>query len=150
MRIADLLHENVVKIGLTSRSKEECFEEMVDLLVGAGSVTDRAGALRALRDRESLQSTGIGQGIGLPHGKDASVRRLTAAVGISADGVEFDSADGEPVRLVFVLLAEVGNPGPHVAALAEIARLLQVPGLCHRLTQAKTPRELIDIIAREE
>jgi fructose PTS system EIIBC or EIIC component len=150
MRLRDLLDESVVKIGLKSVDKEEAFEEMIDLLVRAGRLTDRAGALQAVRQRESQGTTGIGQGVGIPHGKHASVPTLTAALGISTRGIEFDAIDGQRVHLVFLLLARLDDPGPHVRALAEIARLVQTPGLYRRLIEAKTVPQLLDILDSEE
>jgi mannitol/fructose-specific phosphotransferase system IIA component (Ntr-type) len=150
MRLRDLVDESVVKVGLESLDKEECFEEVIDLLVRAGRLSDRAGALEAVRQRESQGTTGIGQGVAIPHGKHASIPSLTAALGISADGIEFDAIDGEPVRLVFLLLAPTDDPGPHVRALAEIARLVQTPGFYRKLTEAKSPAEALDILDAEE
>jgi len=150
MRLRDLLDESVVKVGLKSRDKEQCFEEMIDLLVAASRIADRAGALAAVRQRESQGTTGIGQAVGIPHGKHASIPTLTAALGISDKGIEFESIDGEKVRLVFMLLARVDDPGPHVRALAEIARLVQTPGFFRKLTEARTPGDVLEVLDAEE
>jgi mannitol/fructose-specific phosphotransferase system IIA component (Ntr-type) len=150
MRLRDLLDDSVIKVGLKSRDKEQCFEEMIDLLVKAGRITDRAGALAAVRQREAQGTTGIGMAVGIPHGKHASIPTLTAALGISEKGIEFESIDGEKVRLVFMLLARVDDPGPHVRALAEIARLVQTPGFFRRLMDAKTPKDVLDVLDAEE
>jgi mannitol/fructose-specific phosphotransferase system IIA component (Ntr-type) len=150
MRLRDLLDESVVNVGLQSLEKEECFEEMIDLLVRGGRLSDRAGALAAVRQRELQGTTGIGQGVAIPHGKHASVPALTAALGTSARGIDFDSIDGEKVHLVFLLLARNDDPGPHVRALAEIARLIQTPGFYRRLTAARSAREVLDILDAEE
>jgi mannitol/fructose-specific phosphotransferase system IIA component (Ntr-type) len=150
MRLRDLLDESVVKVGLKSLEKEECFEEMIDLLVRAGRLSDRAGALAAVRLREAQGTTGIGQGVAIPHGKHPSVPALTAALGTSAKGIEFDSIDGEKAHLVFLLLARNDDPGPHVRALAEIARLIQTPGFYRKLTRARSAREILDILDEEE
>ena len=83
MRLRDLIDESVVKVGLESLDKEEVFEEMIDLLVRAGRLKDRAGALEAVRLRESQGTTGIGQGVAIPHGKHESIPSLTAAKGTS-------------------------------------------------------------------
>jgi len=150
MRLRDLLDESVVKVGLQSLDKEECFEEMIDLLVRAGRITDRAGALAAVRQREAQGTTGIGQGVGIPHGKHPSIPGLTAALGTSRRGVEFESIDGEPVRVVFMLLARIDDPGPHVRALAEIARLVQTPGFYRKLIEAESAHDILDILDAEE
>jgi mannitol/fructose-specific phosphotransferase system IIA component (Ntr-type) len=150
MRLRDLLDEASVKIGLESVDKEECFEELVDVLVRAGRVADRGAALRAIQDREALATTGIGEGVAVPHGKHESIPKLTAAFGTSPDGIEFDSVDGEPVHLVVLLLAGVDNPGPHVQALAEVSRLVRTPGFFRKVSEANTPDELLDLLDSEE
>lgn len=150
MRLRDLLDEAVVKVGLESVDKEECFEEMVDLLVRAGRIEGREGALEAVRQRETQGTTGIGEGVAVPHGKHTSITQLTAAMGTSTHGIEFDAVDGEPVHLVFLLLARSNDPGPHVRALAEISRLLQVPGIRRKLKEARTSGEILDVLEGEE
>lgn len=150
MRLRDLLEESVVKVGLESLDKEECFEEMVDLLVRAGRITDREAALAAVAQREADGTTGIGRGVAIPHGKHAAIQALTAALGTSRDGIEFDALDGQPVHLVLLLLARIDQPGPHIAALAEIGRLVRLPGLYEKLMGAGTAREVLDIIDGEE
>jgi mannitol/fructose-specific phosphotransferase system IIA component (Ntr-type) len=150
MKLIDVLDESVVKVGLEAEDKEEVFAEMIELLVRAGRVEDRGRALRAILAREEMATTGIGSGVAVPHGKEPSVKSLLAALGISKKGIEYDATDGEPVYLVFLVLAEANNPGPHVQCLGEIARLLQVPGLNDRLRSAKTPKEALDLIRAEE
>lgn len=150
MRLRDLLDESVVKVGLESLDKEECFEEMVELLVRSGRIADREAALAAITQREAEGTTGIGHGVAIPHGKHPSVGTLTAALGISRDGIEFESIDGEPVHLVLLILARVDQPGPHIAALAEIGRLVRIPGFYDRVVGAGTAREVLDIIDAEE
>ena len=100
--------------------------------------------------REEQGTTGIGQGVAIPHGKHASIPRLTAALGLSSRGIEFDSIDHEPVRVVFLLLARVDDPGPHVRALAEIARLVQTPGFYRRLVESASPDQALEILDAEE
>jgi len=150
MRLRDLLDESVVKVGLKSLEKEECFEEMIDLLVRAGRLSDRAGALAAVRQRETQGTTGIGQGVAIPHGKHPSVPALTAALGTSTEGIDFDAVDDGKVHVVFLLLARADDPGPHVRALDEIARLVQTPGFYRKLVGARSAREILDTLDSEE
>ena len=150
MKLSELLDESVVKVGLESEDKEEAFAEMIELLVRAGRITDRARALQAILAREEMATTGIGNGLAVPHGKDSSIKTLTAALGVSREGIEYDATDGEPVRLVFLVLAEANNPGPHVRCLGEIARLLTVPGFHDRLCRVETAQEALAIIRAEE
>ena len=146
MRLLEILNPAVIKLGMEARDKEECFEEMVDLLVRTGRISDRQKALDAIYAREEMRSTGIGRGIAIPHGKDNSVPQITAAAGTSAQGIEFEAMDAKPVHLVFVVLAEANNPGPHLQALSEIAMCLNVPGTYDRLVAARTPQEFLKVL----
>jgi mannitol/fructose-specific phosphotransferase system IIA component (Ntr-type) len=119
-------------------------------LVKEKRIPDRKAAREAILEREKKQSTGIGNGVAVPHGKSSTVPELTAALGLSREGIEYDSLDGEPVYVVFLLLAEENKPGPHVAALAQIASLFRVPGFIEGLMAAETPRKVYDIIKAEE
>lgn len=148
--LCDLLSASVIKLDLEAADKEEVLEEMVDLLVRAGQVKDRAAALSALREREALGSTGIGGGVAIPHGKHESIERLVAALGMSRDGIEFDAVDGKPVNVVFVLLARADNPGPHIQALAEIAQLVQAPRFVRRMVEAENAADVLAFVRSEE
>ena len=150
MKLCELLDVATVLPEMTSTDKTEAVEELVDLLVRAGRVDDRQGVIEAVMAREAQQTTGIGSGVGVPHAKHATIKKLTAALGVSRSGVEFDSVDDKPVQVVFLILARLNDPGPHIQALAEIARLLQIPGFYRKLVAAKTPAELLAAIAAEE
>ena len=146
MKLLEILEPRVVKIGLASTDKEDVFEELIDLLVRAGRVEDRERALDAIYRREEQRSTGIGKGVAIPHGKDESIKSITAAAGTSQTGIEFEAIDGEPVYLVFLVLAEQNNPGPHLQALSEIAACLSQPRAYDKLIHAKTPEEFLALL----
>lgn len=150
MRLRDLLDEASVKVELESVDKEECIEELVDVLVRAGRIADRAGALKALQAREAMATTGIGKGVALPHGKHDCIPELVAALGTSRQGIEFDAIDGEPVHLVVLLLASSDQTGPHLRAMVEVARLVQIPGFYRKALEASTPAGLLNLIESEE
>lgn len=150
MKLSELLDESVITAELEGEDKEEVFAELVELLVRAGRLRDRDGALEAILAREDMATTGIGNGIAVPHGKHPSVTALTGALGISTAGIDYDAADGNPVHVVFLVLAQVNNPGPHVQCLGEIARLLMVPGFPDRIRRAETPEQVLDFIRAEE
>ena len=103
-----------------------------------------------LIERENLGSTGIGQGIAIPHGKTDKVGELIAVLGISRKGVNYEALDGEPVYIMFLLVAPKDTAGPHLKALAQISRLLRDSYFCELLRRCKTPKEVFDLIAREE
>jgi mannitol/fructose-specific phosphotransferase system IIA component (Ntr-type) len=150
MRLTDYLTPAVIKIGLESEEKDELFEEMVQLLVDAGKITDRNEALAALFERESKMTTGIARWIGLPHGKMEGIDDMIVAMGVSRKGIDYDSLDEEPVYVVLMVLAEASNPGPHIEALAEISRLFAVPGFTEKVRDIKTADELLALIRAEE
>lgn len=149
-RISAILSQGAIKLNMEATDKEEVFEELVDLLVQTGGVQDREAALSALRKREALMSTGIGNGVALPHGKHESITGLVAALGVSQRGVDFDCPDGKPAHLVFLLLARTDRPGPHIQALAEIAQLVQSEGFTKRIMTVKSPADVLDLIRAEE
>ena len=150
MKLSSVLTPAVIKVGLQSEEKEELFEEMVQLFVDAGLLTDRAAALHAILEREAKMSTGIARWLALPHGKIEEATGLLMAMGISRQGIEYDSLDGEPVHVVLMVFAEAGNPGPHIEALAEISRLFSMPGFTAKIKDAATPAEVLEIIGQEE
>jgi PTS system nitrogen regulatory IIA component len=150
IRLSTLIAPGAVKLNMEATDKEEAFEELVDLLVQTGSIQDREAALEALRAREALGSTGIDNGIAVPHGKHATVSRLTGALGISLKGIHFGSPDNKPAHIIFVLLARTDNPGPHIQALAEIAQLVQSETFLKKALEAKCPNDLLDLVRLEE
>ncbi|MDD5706976.1 MAG: PTS sugar transporter subunit IIA [Kiritimatiellae bacterium] len=150
MRLRDLLDESVVKVGLESTDKEECLAELVDLLVRTGRVPDRAAALAAVHQREAWGTTGIGKGCAVPHGKHVSIAGLQVALGTSPVGLDFDALDGAPVHMVFMILANANEPGPHIRALAETVRLLKAPGFYHRVVAAPSAKAILEILDAEE
>jgi len=150
MQITELLREEHIKTDLESDEKESAIAELLELLVATGDVPDRDAAYDAIMDRESKATTGIGDGVAVPHAKHECIDHLCLALGISPRGVEFDAIDGEAVALVFLILAEPDNPGPHVQTLAQVARLCQTPGFTRRLQNAASPREALQIITEFE
>lgn len=150
MRISEILSPSLVKLDIKAEDKEELFEEMVQLFVNNGQITDRDSAVTALLEREAKMSTGISRWLGLPHGKLAEASGILIALGVSKKGLDYDSLDGEPVYVIITIFAEMGNPGPHIQALAEISRLFAVPDVITKIRQAKTAQQVIDIIKNEE
>ena len=152
MKIRDFLVDQAVSCDVTSQAKEDVIRELVGLLVKAGSVKERDQdrLVQILLNREALGSTGIGQGVAIPHGKADCVSRLVAAFGVSKAGVKFDSLDGEPVNIFFLLVAPEDSAGPHLKALARISRLLKDKHFRDSLRVAKDARHLVGIIYDED
>ncbi len=150
MYLYELLDEDSIAMSLESRTKDEVLEEMVDILDRTGKIKNKDAVLKAVMDRERIMTTGIGNGVGVPHCKTNAVDRLVAALGVSRDGIDFQAPDDEPARLIFILIAEHNNPGPHVRALARLAKLLSNKQVRDALLAAKTPRELLRIMRERE
>ncbi|MBI4358830.1 MAG: PTS sugar transporter subunit IIA [Candidatus Omnitrophica bacterium] len=150
MKISEILDKRAIKIGLTSTTKEETLKELVAVLAKVEDIGDSKGIIKALIERESLGSTGIGQGIAIPHGKTDKVTRLIAVLGISKFGVDFDALDGEPVYIFFLLVAPKATAGPHLKALAQISRLLRDTYFCELIRKCQTAEEVYNLIKNEE
>lgn len=150
MKLSDVLKPGLVRVGLRSEEKEEVFEEMVQLFVDAGVIEDREAALSAIFEREAKMSTGIARWLAIPHGKIEEAKGLMVALGTSAEGIDYDSLDGEPVHVILMVFAELGNPGPHIEALAEISRLFSMPGFTGKIRDAGSAEDVLSLIKQEE
>ena len=150
MKIVDFLSKDAVTVDLKSTKKEDVIKELVELLSKAHPIKEKDKLFKTLMNRESLGSTGIGQAIGIPHAKSNAVDELIAALGISRQGVDFDSLDGEPTRIFLLLVAPEDAAGPHLKALARISRVLKDKFLRDSLVAAKDKKAVFDIIAQED
>ena len=150
MKITDFLSVKGIKVDLEATDKEGILKEMVDLLGEVKDVGDKKNILRALIERENLGSTGIGQGIAIPHGKTDKVDGLVAVLGVSRKGVNFEALDGEPVYIFFLLIAPEESAGPHLKALARISRMLKDKYFRELLKKSKDDKEVLKIIEEED
>ena len=150
MKIMDFLSKKAVTVNLKATDKEGVIRELVDLLAKAEEMKGKEELVKALMIRESLGSTGIGQSIGIPHAKSANAKTLVAAFGLSQKGVNFDSLDGEPVYIFFLLIAPEESAGPHLKALARISRMLKDKFFRETLKAAKDEKEILRIIQDED
>jgi fructose-specific phosphotransferase system IIA component len=146
MALIDLVVEKIVKIPLESQDKPDILRELVQILKDAGEIDDFDSVLQAVQDREDKQSTGLEQGIAIPHCKSAAVSSLKLAIGIAPGGIDFDSMDKQPTNLFFLLVASPGLSGPHVEALAEIAKLARSKSFCKALVNAENAKEVVELL----
>lgn len=148
MKFSDFVAPKAIQAVLNSTSKETVVGELVDALVASGNVksSDRDDIIRAIMKREELGSTGIGRGIAVPHTKHAGVDRLVGTVGVSADGIEFDSLDGQKAQLFFLLVSPPDRPGDHLRALENISRQLRDDTFCRFLKQSKTKEDILQLL----
>jgi mannitol/fructose-specific phosphotransferase system IIA component (Ntr-type) len=150
MHLSELLNENAVTLTLAARDKESCIKELVQLLETAHGVNTRGEILSKVLQRESMMSTGIGNGVAIPHGKTRLLDHLVAACGVSPAGIEFDSMDGEPASLFLLLVSPESLRGPHVKALANVSRLLKEESVRNALRQSQTPQEFLSVLREAE
>ncbi|MCK9603892.1 MAG: PTS sugar transporter subunit IIA [Candidatus Omnitrophica bacterium] len=152
MQIMDFLSKKAILPDIKATKKEDAIKELVDVLVEAGDIEKRHRnkLIEALMARESLGSTAIGQGIAIPHAKSDCVDKLVAAFGLSKKGVDFDSLDGEPAYIFFLLVAPQDSAGPHLKALARISRLLKDKYFRDSLKAASDDKTVIKIISQED
>jgi nitrogen PTS system EIIA component len=146
MTLIDSITAEVIKVPLEQIGKPEVIRELLDVLTAAGHVTSSDRAYNALLERESQGSTGLGAGIAVPHAKTDAVDTLTIAIGVSPAGVDFQALDGEPSNLFFMLLAPPDQSGPHIEALAEIARLTRSPAFLRALIGAQSGAEILELL----
>jgi PTS system nitrogen regulatory IIA component len=152
MKINDFLCPKAISADLKGATKKEIIEELVGLLINAGVVDKKSKPklMEVLLAREALGSTAIGQGIAIPHGKSEHVGKLIASLGVSKRGVDFDSLDGEPAHIFFLLLAPIDSAGPHLKALARISRLLKDKYFRESLKNVKDEKSVLELLEQED
>lgn len=152
MRLMELLSAELIKIDLQARSKQEAIEELVDLLVSEHEIRmrDRGPVLAAILKREAQMSTGMEHGIAIPHGTVDLLDEVVAALGISKEGVDFDSLDGKPARLVLLMAIPRNAFRSHVRTLASVARLFNHEEMRDAIIGAKSAEAVLETIHTEE
>ena len=152
MKFADFVSTQAIKAELSSDDKEGVIRELVASLVEAGEVKadEQDGIIQAIMKREELGSTGIGRGVAVPHTKHPSVEKLVGTVGVSVDGVDFDSLDGEKVQLLFLLISPPDRPGDHLRALENISRQLRDDTFCRFLKQSRTSEDIQQLLTEAD
>jgi len=150
MKILDILDKESIITELKGVSKKQVLEELIEALLEKRPHLDRDHLMKVLLERERLGSTGIGDGIAIPHGKLKDLDQLALSFGKSTRGVDFESMDGKPVHLFFLLVAPESCAGIHLRALAKIARLLKNGSVRKRLGAVSTPEEVYSVIQQED
>jgi len=148
MKFSDFVRGDAIRAELAADHKEGVIQELVTSLVGTGEISadDQESIVKAIMKREELGSTGIGRGVAVPHTKHPSVDHLIGTVGISAEGIDFDSLDGDKVQLFFLLISPPDRPGDHLRALENISRQLRDDTFCRFLKQAKSSEDVQQLL----
>ncbi|MCX7402477.1 MAG: PTS sugar transporter subunit IIA [Planctomycetia bacterium] len=148
MKFSDFVAADAIRSTVVANTKEGVIREMAQSLVDAGKIAagELESIVKAIMKREDLGSTGIGRGVAVPHTKHPSVNRLVGTVAVSPEGINFESLDGEPVRLFFLLVSPPDRPGDHLRALENISRQLRDEAFCKVLKSAKGPTEIQQLL----
>ena len=148
MTVSDVLKSDRIALHLKSDTKESALKELTELLYKSGALTDKDAFLNDVLTRESISTTGIGNGIAIPHGKSANVLETTVAIGRCEKQLEWESVDDKPVNFIVLLAVnENDRTGVHVRLLSQMARKLASEETCRRLVDAKTAEEITSIFS---
>lgn len=150
MRLTEILKPANIKVPLTAKTKVEAITEMIDLLNANGELTDPKKVLDAVLDREATRTTGIGNGLAIPHGKCAGTNHLVMAIGKPAAPIEFQAIDGRPVTILWMLASPPEMTSPHIQALARISRLMTVDKFRAAMNSANSADELYNLVVEQE
>ncbi len=150
MLLTELLSAERVRVPLTARSKDDVLTELLDAALPRRGAAEHESVLESLRAREDVLSTGIGDGVGIPHARTPVVDRLILAAGVAAQPVDFDALDGRPADLFFMLLGPENAAGAHVRALGRISRLLRREALREALREAPDAESFLRVVAESE
>jgi PTS system nitrogen regulatory IIA component len=150
MKILDILDKQMIIPQLASTSKEGVLRELIRAIAHVEKQVDENRLMEILLERESLGSTGIGEGVAIPHGKSKDVKRLLASFGRSLAGMDFQAMDGKPTHLFFLLVAPENSAGTHLKALARISRLMKDNVFRKRLMEVSSREEIYSLFSAED
>ncbi|WP_191017504.1 PTS sugar transporter subunit IIA [Treponema zioleckii] len=147
MVLGDIFPKETIVANLESTEKDELFEELLEVIHSARPNMDRAEALETLIERETKMSTGIMHGVGIPHALIDSMHDTIGAIGISRIGIDYDSLDGSPVNIVFMIIGSSGDTEKHIQILKQLATVLQIDNVVNKIMACNTASEIFKCIA---
>ncbi len=150
MRLLDILKIEHIKVPLAAKNKKDAIAELVQVLAEAKDVKDSQVLLNSVLEREATRTTGIGNGLAIPHGKCAGVDHLVVAIGKPETPIDFDSIDKRPVNLIVLLASPPDQTGPHIQALARISRLMNVEAFRQAMRTATSAQQIYDAVQTQE
>ena len=148
MDIGDLIHLKLIQPSLKGEDKYQVIEELLELLIQNGDITDKEKALNDLIEREQYLSTGIENGLAVPHAKSDAAEKLMVCMGISRNGLEFGSVDGKPAQVIFLVLSPREISGPHIKILAQISRNFREGEIGNQLKDTKNKEDILNILKK--
>lgn len=150
MNILDILTPESIKVPLEAGDKKSAIDELVDVLGDAGRICNTEGLKEAVWEREQQRTTGIGEGLAIPHGKSDCSTELTMAIGRPAQPIDFNSVDKKPVKLIILLASPANKTADHIQALGKISRLMADPAFREKVYAAESNQELYEMLAAAE
>lgn len=150
MRLSEILKPQNIRVSLEAITKTDAITELVELLAANGDLLEKGKVLDAVLEREATRTTGIGNGLAIPHGKCGGVDHLVMAIGKAATPIEFQAIDGRPVTLIWLLASPPDKTGPHITALARISKLMTVDKFRKLINDAQSAEQVYQIIIDQE
>jgi fructose-specific phosphotransferase system IIA component len=150
MRLTDVLTTDLVQIPLSGKDRDDCIHELIDLLVKHNKIKNKDTIFQAVLEREKIMTTGVGNGIAIPHCKHQDSPDFAVCLGVNQEGVDFDAIDKKPVKTIFLLVGPENNPGLHIKLLSRISRLMSNEELRKQLLSSESRDDAFKIIHEEE
>jgi fructose-specific phosphotransferase system IIA component len=150
MKLVDVLKPDYIQIPLKGQNKEEVIKELIQVLTSSRFFSDHNTVFSAIMEREKIMTTGVGREVAIPHCKKKECSEFAIALGIHPEGVDFQSIDNRPVKIIFLLIGPEENPGTHIRLLSRISRIIAKESLRDKLKVATTPDEAYRILKEEE
>lgn len=150
MNLVDVFKTENIKIPLQKNTKPEVIKELVAVLSQNNAITNSEGIIQAVFDREEIMTTGVGNGVAIPHCKHEDSRNFAIALGVHPTGIDFDSIDKKPARIIFLLVGPEDQPGTHIKLLSRISRIISKDEVREKVLASKTPAEVFNLLSEEE
>ena len=150
MRLSEILKPQNIRVSLQAITKTEAITELIELLAANGELQEQGKVLDAVLEREATRTTGIGNGLAIPHGKCSGVDHLVMAIGHASTPIDFQAIDGKPVTLIWLLASPPDKTGPHITALARISKLMTVDKFRRMINDATSSEQVYNLIIEQE
>jgi len=150
MKIVDILKPVFIKLPLNSSTKPDSIKELLASINRNDIIRDQEKVLNAVFEREKIMSTGVGNGVAIPHCKHSDCKEFAVALGISKEGVDFDAIDKKPANIIFLLIGPEDQPGIHIRLLSRISRIISKDEVRQNVLKCETPQQLHDLLSVEE